>query len=82
MLQIRDLSVVIDDHEIIRIDQLDLQPGSRLGLVGESGSGKTMTAKAIAGLLPDEAKVSGSVMFDGKDLLALSDREMAKVRGK
>lgn len=82
MLQLRDLSVVIDDHEIIRIDQLDLQPGSRLGLVGESGSGKTMTAKAIAGLLPDEAKVSGSVMFDGKDLLALSDREMAKVRGK
>ena len=81
MLQLRDLSVVIDEHEIIRIDQLDLQPGSRLGLVGESGSGKTMTAKAIAGLLPDEAKVSGSVMFDGKDLLALSDRELAKVRG-
>ena len=82
MLQLRDLRVVIDGHEIIRIDELDLAPGSRLGLVGESGSGKTMTAKAIAGLLPDESKVSGSVIFDGQDLLTLNDREMSKVRGK
>ena len=81
MLQLRDLRVVIDGHEIIRIDELDLAPGSRLGLVGESGSGKTMTAKAIAGLLPDESKVSGSVIFDGQDLLTLNDREMSKVRG-
>ena len=82
MLQLRDVRVVIDGHEIIRIDELDLAPGSRLGLVGESGSGKTMTAKAIAGLLPDESKVSGSVIFDGQDLLTLNDREMSKVRGK
>ena len=82
MLQLRDVCVVIDGHEIIRINQLDLAAGSRLGLVGESGSGKTMTAKAIAGLLPDEAKVSGSVLFDGQDLLTLNDRELSKVRGK
>ncbi|MEI6744173.1 MAG: ATP-binding cassette domain-containing protein, partial [bacterium] len=82
MLQIRDLRVVIDDREIIHIDHLDLQPGSRLGLVGESGSGKTMTVKAVAGLLPDEAKISGSVNFNGQDLLSLNDREFAKVRGK
>lgn len=81
MLEIRDLRVSIDGHEIIHIDHLDLPPGSRLGLVGESGSGKTMTVKAIAGLLPDEAKVSGSVKFDGQNLLTLSDREFAKVRG-
>ena len=82
MLEIRDLSVHIDGHEIIHIDELDLPPGSRLGLVGESGSGKTMTAKAIAGLLPAEAKVSGTVRFDGLDLLALNDAQFAKVRGK
>lgn len=81
MLQLRDLRVIIDEREIIHIDHLDLQPGSRLGLVGESGSGKTMTVKAVAGLLPDEAKISGSVMFNGQNLLALSDREFAKVRG-
>lgn len=81
MLEIRDLRVSIEGSEIIHIDHLDLQSGSRLGLVGESGSGKTMTVKAIAGLLPDGTKISGSVKFDGQDLLTLSDREFAKVRG-
>lgn len=82
MLQLRNLRVTIDDQEIISIDELDLPAGSRLGLVGESGSGKTMTAKAIAGLLPTETTVSGAVMFDGVNLLEQNDREMAKIRGK
>lgn len=82
MLNLRNLRVTIDDYEIINIDELALQPGARLGLVGESGSGKTMTAKAIAGLLPNEAKVSGEVNFDGQNLLTLGDRELANVRGK
>ena len=82
MLNLRNLRVTIDDFEIINIDELALQPGARLGLVGESGSGKTMTAKAIAGLLPNEAKVSGEVNFDGHNLLTLGDRDLAKVRGK
>ena len=81
MLEIRDLRVSIEGREIIYIDHLDLQSGSRLGLVGESGSGKTMTVKAIAGLLPDDTKISGSIKFDGRDLLTLSDREFANVRG-
>ena len=82
MLELRDLRVHIDGHEIIHIDELDLEPGTRLGLVGESGSGKTMTAKAIAGLLPDEAKASGSVRFAGSDLLGISDRELSAIRGR
>jgi peptide/nickel transport system ATP-binding protein len=82
MLEIRDLRVHIDGHEIIHIDELDLPPGTRLGLVGESGSGKTMTATAIAGLLPDVAKASGMVRFDGHDLLELRDSEFSKIRGK
>ena len=81
MLEIRDLRVSIEGREIIHIDHLDLQSGSRLGLVGESGSGKTMTVKAIAGLLPDDTKISGSIKFDGRDLLTISDREFANVRG-
>jgi len=81
MLEIRDLRVSIEGREIIHIDHLDLQSGSRLGLVGESGSGKTMTVKAVAGLLPDDTKISGSIKFDGRDLLTLSDREFANVRG-
>jgi peptide/nickel transport system ATP-binding protein len=82
MLELQDLRVRIGGHEIIHIDHLMLEPGTRLGLVGESGSGKTMTAKAIAGLLPDEAKVSGSVQFGGRELLAMNDHDLSKVRGR
>ena len=82
MLELDDVGVRIDGHEIIHIDQLALEPGSRLGLVGESGSGKTMTAKAIAGLLPDEAKVSGSVRFAGRELLTMDDRQLSEIRGR
>jgi peptide/nickel transport system ATP-binding protein len=81
MLELHDLRVQIGGHEIIHIDDLVLEPGTRLGLVGESGSGKTMTAKAIAGLLPDEAEVSGSVTFAGRELLTMSDRDLSQVRG-
>ena len=82
MLEIRDLSVRIGGHEIIHIDELDVPPGTRLGLVGESGSGKTMTAKAIAGLLPKGAKASGTVRFNGRNLLDLNDSEFSKIRGR
>jgi peptide/nickel transport system ATP-binding protein len=82
MLELDDLRVRIDGREIIHIDRLELEPGTRLGLVGESGSGKTMTATAIAGLLPDEAKVSGSVRFAGRELLTMDDRQLSEIRGR
>jgi peptide/nickel transport system ATP-binding protein len=82
MLEIRDLSVTIGPHRIVHIHELDIPAGGRLGLVGESGSGKTMTAMSVLGLLPDEAVVTGSITFDGRQLLGASDAEMSKVRGK
>jgi peptide/nickel transport system ATP-binding protein len=82
MLEVRDLRVHVGEYEIIHIEELDLARGARLGLVGESGSGKTMTAKAVAGLLPAEAKASGTVRFDGTDLLTLKESELCKIRGK
>ena len=81
MLEVRDLRVTIGPHLIVHIDALDLAAGGRLGLVGESGSGKTMTAMSIVGLLPEEAEVTGSIMFDGRSLLGRSDGEMARIRG-
>jgi|APSaa5957512535_1039671.scaffolds.fasta_scaffold46094_2 peptide/nickel transport system ATP-binding protein len=81
MLEIRDLSVSIGPHEIVHIDALDLPAGRRVGLVGESGSGKTMTAMSIVGLQPADAKVTGSITFEGSELLGRSETEMAKVRG-
>lgn len=57
--------------------------GETLGLVGESGSGKTMTALSILRLVPEPGKtVAGSVLFDGVDLLTLSEKEMNRYRGR
>lgn len=61
---------------------LRLQKGRVLGLVGESGSGKTITALSILNLVPPPGKiVSGSILFEGRDLLALPPEEMRSIRG-
>lgn len=82
MLEVRDVRVTIGRHEIVHIDSLDVHAGGRLGLVGESGSGKTMTAMSIVGLVPADARVTGSITLAGRELLGRSDAEMAKIRGK
>jgi oligopeptide transport system ATP-binding protein len=56
--------------------------GEIFGIAGESGSGKTMTAMALLGLLPHAAKTSGRAVFDGRDLLAMSAKELRSVRGR
>src|SRR6185312_6622700 len=59
-----------------------LEAGEVVGLVGESGSGKSVTALSLLRLLPDAARITGgSIRFDGRDLLRLSERELRKVRG-
>ncbi|MCU1489318.1 MAG: oligopeptide/dipeptide transporter, ATPase subunit [Acidimicrobiaceae bacterium] len=60
-----------------------LQPGGRLGIVGESGSGKTTLGLALAGLLPRTARiVSGSICYEGRELVGLGERDLRGVRGK
>ncbi|MBN6053803.1 dipeptide/oligopeptide/nickel ABC transporter permease/ATP-binding protein [Nonomuraea sp. RK-328] len=59
----------------------DVRPGEVLGLVGESGCGKSLTALTIMGLQPREARVSGHVRFDQKELLALSRRARRRLLG-
>src|SRR6478735_10380000 len=60
----------------------DLANGATLGLVGESGCGKSVTSLAIMGLLPKgSAEVSGSVRFDGHDLLHVPDETLRDLRG-
>jgi len=80
-LQVRDLGVDIDGQRVVDGVSFDVPEGARLGLIGESGSGKSLTALAILGLLPDGATASGSVRWDGREILGLSERELAGLRG-
>ena len=61
----------------------DISPGETLGIVGESGCGKSVTSLALLGILPRAGRaVAGSAMFDGQDLLQLSDDDLRMIRGK
>lgn len=61
---------------------LDIEKGKITALAGESGSGKTLGTRALLGLNPDNIKVKGRVMFEGKNLLALSKKEIKRMRGR
>ncbi len=62
---------------------LTLDEGKMLAIVGESGSGKTITAMSVLKLLPSNAKIlSGEVIYKNRNLLALPEKEMQKIRGK
>jgi peptide/nickel transport system ATP-binding protein len=66
----------------VRGVDLALGDGETLGLVGESGSGKSVTMMAVMGLLPQNARLSGSIRFRSEEILGLNDREMRPYRGK
>lgn len=83
-LTIDRLSVTYRDgnHSLLALDQIDLSlgPGRITALVGESGSGKTTLGKTIMGILPENAKISGSVNMDGKDLTDLDEKGFNQIR--
>jgi oligopeptide/dipeptide ABC transporter ATP-binding protein len=86
LLSVRDLSVTFrgDDGDVtaVRGTNFDVMPGEVLAVVGESGSGKSVTSLAVMGLLPKSAIVTGSVMFDGKELIKADPKKMREIRGK
>ena len=68
--------------QAVRGVSFELFEGETLALVGESGSGKSVTCKAALGILPNSAEItSGSILYGGRDLTKLSEREMQGVRG-
>ena len=88
VLEIKNLSLSFDTQgasaSILKNVELHIGPGEIVGLVGESGSGKSVTALAISKLLPTQITKfsSGSIVFNGIDILASSETEVAKLRGK
>ncbi len=87
VLSIRDLSVAFGQgaREVLAVDRVsfDIGKGETVALVGESGSGKSVTALSVMKLLPYPAAhhPSGSVVFQGRELLTMEEREIRKVRG-
>ena len=77
----RDLIVDIGGRRVVDGISFDVPDGARVGLIGESGSGKSLTALALLGLLPEGATASGSIRWNGRELIGLSDRELAELRG-
>jgi len=86
VLSVRDLNVRFGTKrgvaEVVNGISYDLHPGETLAIVGESGSGKSVGVLAVMRLLQEPpARITGSVVLGGRDLLAASERELQRVRG-
>lgn len=87
LLKIQNLEVIYKTdfetvHAVNKIN-LTIYKGKTLGIVGETGAGKTTTALSILRLLPQTARfISGSILFDNKDLINISEKEMLRIRGE
>ncbi len=85
LLEVHDLHVTLatarGPAEAVRGVDFTLERGETLGIVGESGCGKSLTALALLGLLPDGARASGAVRLEGRDLLALPEADLCRLRG-
>ncbi|MBN9168654.1 MAG: ABC transporter ATP-binding protein, partial [Microbacterium sp.] len=85
MLQVRHLHVVFDveGREAVAVERLDadVHEDEVVALVGESGSGKSVSSMSVLGLLPRNARVSGSILFDGVELVGAPAGVLRRVRG-
>ncbi|MEV2277967.1 ABC transporter ATP-binding protein [Nocardiopsis sp. NPDC049922] len=88
VLEVTDLTVTFPglnnnpDVYAVRGVSYAVRRGEVLGIVGESGSGKSVSSMAAMGLLPDHARITGSVRLHGEEILGLDDRVMARKRGR
>ncbi|MEI2268962.1 ABC transporter ATP-binding protein [Microbacterium sp. No. 7] len=80
-LSITGLTIDVAGRRVVDGVDLEVADGARVGLIGESGSGKSLTALAVLGLLPDGARVGGSIRWEGRELIGMPDRDLARLRG-
>ena len=85
LLEVAELAVDLPSsgglRRVVDRTSFSLAEGESLGVVGESGSGKTMTALALMALAPEGARVSGSIRFEGRELVGLGEEAMRQLRG-
>ena len=85
LLEVSDLRVSFPSEEgrieAVRGVDYTVSDGEVLAIVGESGSGKSVSSLAVMGLLPDQARVTGSIRLRGRELLGLGDRQLSRLRG-
>jgi peptide/nickel transport system ATP-binding protein len=85
LLEVAELAVDLPtprgSQRVVDRTSFSLAEGESLGVVGESGSGKTMTALALMALTPEGARVSGSIRFEERELVGLSEEAMRQLRG-
>lgn len=86
LLEVKNLKTTFHDKgariEAVRSVNLKVKSGEILGIVGESGSGKSVMMKSVLGIIPPNASIEGEIVFEGKHIEKLSDREMRKIRGR
>ena len=81
LLEVKDLSVYFGARKVVDSVSFTLDQGEKLALVGESASGKTVTALSTLRLI-ENARLSGEISFDGKDVLAMPPAELHQLRGR
>jgi oligopeptide/dipeptide ABC transporter ATP-binding protein len=83
LLQVSNLSVEYPDGtRAVNSVSFTLNKGEILGIIGESGSGKSTIGLSIMMLLPEGTKISGSIIYEGKDLTRINQEELREIRGK
>ena len=84
LLEVKNLQIKLKQNEkkIIKNSNFSMKKNTCLGILGESGSGKSITCKSLLNILNKNFDISGEIIFEGKDLLKLSQTEMREIRGK
>ncbi|HIW76606.1 MULTISPECIES: dipeptide/oligopeptide/nickel ABC transporter permease/ATP-binding protein [Gordonibacter] len=85
ILEVKDLCIKFPRHgDVNVVDHVSfvVRPRQTMGLVGESGCGKSITSLTIMGLLDPKATITGEVLYDGQNLLAMSQRQLNELRGR
>jgi peptide/nickel transport system ATP-binding protein len=82
LLDVSELRIRYADAEVVSGISFSVDAGESVGLVGESGSGKSQLALAVMGLLPETAAISGSIVFEGAEIVGARERQLDRLRAE